>query len=128
MRVDAFDSEIAELTDPIADLFRDHAGYRAIQQLPGVCRKQEVTGSLGLLPDRRWRAGDGQVFKAAEEGVGPAGGLALTFRFWMRPTTVSMAIRPSSRAKGAPKQRWMPEPKATCPEGSRVTSKRSGSG
>lgn len=34
--VDAFDSEIAELTDSIAHLFRDHAGYRAIQQLPGI--------------------------------------------------------------------------------------------
>ena len=34
--VDAFDSEIAELTDSIAHLFRNHAGYRAIQQVAGV--------------------------------------------------------------------------------------------
>ena len=34
--VDAFDAEIAELTDSIAHMFRDHAGYRAIQQVPGI--------------------------------------------------------------------------------------------
>ena len=34
--VDAIDGEIDDLTDSIAHLFRDHAGYRAIQQLPGI--------------------------------------------------------------------------------------------
>ena len=34
--VDAFDDEIDELTDSIAHLFRDHVGYRAIQQVPGI--------------------------------------------------------------------------------------------
>ena len=36
MLVDAFTGEIDELSDSIAELFRDHAGYHAIQQLPGV--------------------------------------------------------------------------------------------
>jgi transposase len=34
--VDAFTGEIDELTDSIAHVFRDHAGYHAIQELPGV--------------------------------------------------------------------------------------------
>jgi transposase len=34
--VDAFDAEIADLTDSIAHEFRDHAGYRAIQQVPRI--------------------------------------------------------------------------------------------
>jgi transposase len=34
--VDAFTTEIDELSDSIGHLFRDHAGYHAIQELPGV--------------------------------------------------------------------------------------------
>ena len=34
--VDAIDGEVAELTDSIAHLFRDHTGYQAIQQVPGI--------------------------------------------------------------------------------------------
>jgi transposase len=34
--IDTLDHEIDELSSSIAHLFRDHAGYHAIQQLPGV--------------------------------------------------------------------------------------------
>ena len=34
--VDAFDHEINELSTTIAHLFRDHAGYRAIQRIDGI--------------------------------------------------------------------------------------------
>jgi transposase len=34
--VDAFDSEIADLTESIAHVFRDDVGYWAIQEVPGI--------------------------------------------------------------------------------------------
>ena len=36
MLINAFDHEVSELNDSIGHVFADHAGYHAIQAIPGI--------------------------------------------------------------------------------------------
>ena len=70
---------------------------------------------------------NGKLIEAAEYepvAVGPAQLAAVNSELEMRETAEQPpnAMRASSRARGAPKQKWMPCPNPRCGRGSRLMS------